>query len=57
MVMMCALALLVACDKKSADGPILIKFPHVTAPATPKGQAADRFIQKTRDKSSEQRNL
>lgn len=42
-VMMCALALLVACDKKSHDGPILIKFPHVTAPATPKGQAADRF--------------
>ena len=42
-VMMCALALLVACDKKSADDPILIKFPHVTAPATPKGQAADRF--------------
>jgi len=27
----------------SGDGPILIKFPHVTAPATPKGQAADRF--------------
>lgn len=28
---------------ESADEPILIKFPHVTAPATPKGQAADRF--------------
>jgi C4-dicarboxylate-binding protein DctP len=27
----------------SGDEPILIKFPHVTAPATPKGQAADRF--------------
>ena len=26
-------------------GPILIKFPHVTAPGTPKGQAADRFKQ------------
>ena len=27
----------------SGDEPILIKFPHVTAPATPKGKAADRF--------------
>lgn len=27
------------------DEVILIKFPHVTAPATPKGQAADRFKQ------------
>ena len=39
-----ALAMLVAgCGKSADDGPILIKFPHVTAPATPKGQAADRF--------------
>lgn len=38
-------ALLVGCDKQSSDGPILIKFPHVTAPATPKGQAAERFKQ------------
>lgn len=27
----------------TSDRPILIKFPHVTAPATPKGQAAERF--------------
>jgi len=27
----------------AADKPVLIKFPHVTAPATPKGQAAERF--------------
>ena len=43
--LLCGLALLVGCDKQSADGPILIKFPHVTAPATPKGQAAERFKQ------------
>ncbi len=42
-VMICALALLTACEKQSADTPILIKFPHVTAPATPKGRGADRF--------------
>lgn len=28
---------------ESGEEPILIKFPHVTAPATPKGKAADRF--------------
>jgi len=27
----------------SAGKPILIKFPHVTAPGTPQGQAAERF--------------
>lgn len=27
----------------TAEDPILIKFPHVTAPATPKGRAADYF--------------
>lgn len=43
--MICALALLVGCQKQPDDGPILIKFPHVTAPATPKGQAAERFKQ------------
>jgi C4-dicarboxylate-binding protein DctP len=37
--------LLSACGEKADDGPILIKFPHVTAPATPKGQAAERFKQ------------
>ncbi len=41
--LVCVLVLLTGCDKQSADAPILIKFPHVTAPATPKGQAADRF--------------
>jgi len=40
-----AVLLLVGCGQKSDDGPILIKFPHVTAPGTPKGQAADRFKQ------------
>jgi C4-dicarboxylate-binding protein DctP len=44
-VMICVLALLAGCEKQSADAPILIKFPHVTAPATPKGQAAERFKQ------------
>ena len=38
-------ALLTGCGKQEADGPILIKFPHVTAPATPKGAAAERFKQ------------
>lgn len=36
---------LTACGKDSKDDTILIKFPHVTAPATPKGVAADRFKQ------------
>jgi len=44
-IMICVFALLVGCDKQADDGPILIKFPHVTAPATPKGQAAERFKQ------------
>ncbi|MDH5311350.1 MAG: DctP family TRAP transporter solute-binding subunit [Gammaproteobacteria bacterium] len=40
------LALQIAgCGQKAEDGPILLKFPHVTAPATPKGQTADRFKQ------------
>jgi len=41
----CAALLLASCSEKADDGPILIKFPHVTAPATPKGKAADRFKQ------------
>jgi len=44
-VVACAALLLVSCSEKAVDGPILIKFPHVTAPATPKGKAADRFKQ------------
>ncbi|MCH7852812.1 MAG: DctP family TRAP transporter solute-binding subunit [Proteobacteria bacterium] len=43
--MICVLMLMAGCGKQSADAPILIKFPHVTAPATPKGQAAERFRQ------------
>jgi len=39
----CIAALIVGCSQKTDEGPILIKFPHVTAPATPKGQAAQRF--------------
>ena len=35
--------LLIGCGEQAADKPILIKFPHVTAPATPKGEAAERF--------------
>jgi len=45
LTVICALLFVAACDKQAADGPILIKFPHVTAPATPKGQAAERFKQ------------
>ena len=41
----CAALMLASCSEKADDGPILIKFPHVTAPATPKGKAADRFRQ------------
>lgn len=44
-VLICILAVLAGCEKQSADAPILIKFPHVTAPATPKGQAAEHFKQ------------
>lgn len=41
-----ALVVVTACGKgESEDKTILIKFPHVTAPATPKGQAAARFKQ------------
>jgi len=42
---LCAALLVVSCGQKADDEPILIKFPHVTAPGTPKGQAADRFKQ------------
>jgi C4-dicarboxylate-binding protein DctP len=44
-IVLCMALLLGACSEKADDGPILIKFPHVTAPATPKGQAAERFRQ------------
>jgi C4-dicarboxylate-binding protein DctP len=32
-------------DRAASDGPIVIKFPHVVALSTPKGQAAARFEQ------------
>lgn len=44
-IALCFSILLVSCSDKSADTPIVIKFPHVTAPATPKGQAAERLKQ------------
>jgi len=37
--------LLAACAPDKESGPIVIKFPHVTAPGTPKGQAAERLRQ------------
>ena len=42
---LCLVMLIAACGKDASDAPILIKFPHVTAPATPKGRAADYFKQ------------
>jgi len=44
-VLVCLTILIAGCGNKADDGPILIQFPHVTAPATPKGQAAERFKQ------------
>jgi C4-dicarboxylate-binding protein DctP len=44
-IVLCMATLLVGCGGKVDGGPIVIKFPHVTAPATPKGQAAERFKQ------------
>jgi len=38
-----AFALLVSLDSAWAQAPIVIKFSHVVAPDTPKGQAAERF--------------
>jgi C4-dicarboxylate-binding protein DctP len=37
------LATLTACGGSSSEELYVIKFPHVTAPATPKGQTAQRF--------------
>jgi len=46
-----AIALLIAgCGQKAEEGPIVIKFPHVTAPATPKGQAAERFKEQVEER-------
>jgi C4-dicarboxylate-binding protein DctP len=38
-----ALLLVAACGRDAGPDVIVIKFPHVTAPATPKGQVAERF--------------
>ena len=43
LLLLVATTALVACGGSDEHKPILIKFPHVTAPATPKGQAAQRF--------------
>jgi len=39
------LLIMAGCASESADEAIVIKFPHVTAPATPKGQGAERLRQ------------
>ncbi|MCJ7592298.1 MAG: DctP family TRAP transporter solute-binding subunit [Woeseiaceae bacterium] len=47
-ILICLAAILLGCGGgggQEAAKPILIKFPHVTAPATPKGEAAERFKQ------------
>jgi C4-dicarboxylate-binding protein DctP len=44
-VTLCLAMSIASCSKDASDAPILIKFPHVTAPATPKGRAADYFKQ------------
>lgn len=51
-ITLCAVFFLASCGGQSEDGPIVIKFPHVTAPATPKGQAADRFKQLVEERLS-----
>jgi C4-dicarboxylate-binding protein DctP len=47
LVLLSLVLLVASCGGDSSGKPksILIKFPHVTSPATPKGQAADRFKQ------------
>lgn len=51
MVVMLSFAMSIAsCSKDASNLPILIKFPHVTAPATPKGRAADYFKQLVEDR-------
>jgi len=43
-LLICSMAVAACGDAGDKSGSkILIKFPHVTAPGTPKGQAADRF--------------
>ncbi len=51
LVALIALFLITACDQKDkATSQIVIKFPHVTAPITPKGQAAEYFKQAVQDR-------
>lgn len=45
LIALCMAIIFAGCSNKTDDGRILIKFPHVTAPATPKGQAAEHFKQ------------
>ena len=51
-VMAMGACLLVACSSETADKPIVIKFPHVTAPATPKGQGAEMMRQLVEERLS-----
>lgn len=53
-ILICSLILMACGDAadKSADK-ILIKFPHVTAPGTPKGKAADHFRDLVHDRLGE----
>ena len=37
--------MLISCSDSSQSKPIVIKFPHVTAPGTPKGQGAEKLRQ------------
>ena len=54
LISLLAVGLLSACDNKdsssSDSGEILIKFPHVTSPATPKGKSAEYFKELVHDR-------
>jgi C4-dicarboxylate-binding protein DctP len=43
LVLIPLLFLLASCDRVDGDRPVTIRFVHVTAPATPKGQGAEMF--------------
>ena len=43
--LVCAGWILAGCARESGNGTIVIKFPHVTAPGTPKGRGAERLRQ------------
>ena len=42
--------LFASCTPSAENGPIVIKFPHVTAPGTPKGQGAEKLRQLVADR-------